>query len=71
MVPLHHLNLGSSLVGQNFRKPGAGMIIAAQAMQMLFVESVVFVGDRPEDEQAAIAAGVSFEWADEWRGRFT
>ena len=38
---------------------------------MLFVESVVFVGDRPEDEQAEIAAGVSFEWADEWRGRFT
>ena len=71
VVPLHDLNLGSSLAGQNFRKPGAGMIIAAQAMQMLFVESVVFVGDHPEDEQAAIAAGVSFEWADEWRGRFT
>ncbi len=25
------------------------------------------IGDRPEDEQAATAAGVNFMWADIWR----
>ena len=27
---------------------------------------VLFVGDRPEDEQAAANAGVSFQWADDF-----
>ena len=30
-------------------------------------EQILYVGDRPEDEQAAKAAGVDFMWADEWR----
>lgn len=55
---------------QNFRKPHPGMLnlairnwfgISADKSEALMV------GDRPEDEQAAIAAGVRFVWADEWR----
>jgi len=31
------------------------------------VNEVLYVGDRPEDEQAAAAATVPFMWADKWR----
>ena len=31
---------------------------------------VLFVGDRTEDEQSAAAAGVAFQWADEWRAQY-
>jgi len=31
-------------------------------------EEILFVGDRPEDEQAAANAGVAFQWAADWRG---
>ena len=29
------------------------------------------VGDRPEDEKAAVAAGINFIAADVWRAKFT
>ena len=29
----------------------------------------LMVGDRPEDEAAAKAVGIPFEWANEWRWR--
>jgi len=29
------------------------------------------VGDRPEDEKAAVAAGINFITADVWRDKFT
>lgn len=29
-------------------------------------ERVLFVGDRPEDEQAASKAGIDFQWAKDW-----
>jgi D-glycero-D-manno-heptose 1,7-bisphosphate phosphatase len=57
-----------------FRKPNNGMIryLATrifcasnwQAMPKTF--EVLFVGDRPEDEGAANAAGVDFMWASDW-----
>lgn len=49
----------------SFRKPGAGMINLA--LRQFDVEQSLYVGDRPEDEQAATAAGVPFMWAHDWR----
>lgn len=59
----------SWLIAQRgYRKPNPGMIQAAMLeCQITDPQSVLFVGDRPEDEQAAIAAGVPFMWADAWR----
>jgi D-glycero-D-manno-heptose 1,7-bisphosphate phosphatase len=56
--------------GQNFRKPGIGMIwLATYRVNKLFPEQVraLFVSDRPEDEGAAKAANVPFMWAKDWR----
>lgn len=49
-----------------FRKPNPGMLIAACALQATQPIAVVMVGDRPEDKDAAHAAGNSFMWNDEW-----
>lgn len=53
---------------ESFRKPGAGMI--QLALMEYPASECWYVGDRPEDEQAAAAAGVDFMWADIWRNRF-
>lgn len=54
-----------------FRKPHAGMI------EFLFIYFCQYdreswkglmVGDRPEDQGAANAAGIDFMWAHDWRG---
>jgi HAD-superfamily hydrolase, subfamily IIIA len=50
----------------SFRKPHPGMITLL--LQVYKPQEVVFVGDRPEDMQAAIAAGVRFQWATDWLG---
>lgn len=57
-------------VGSERRKPSAAMIQEAIAMAKpeSVADGVLFVGDRPEDEQAAINAGVSFLWASEFFG---
>lgn len=55
------------LIGQ-FRKPNPGMLLAAMQWLECPFKSVLMVGDRSEDEGAAKAAGVSFQWANEWRG---
>lgn len=31
------------------------------------ITQALMVGDRPEDEQAALAASIPFMWAEEWR----
>lgn len=49
-----------------YRKPDPGMI---RLIQWIYKpQSISFVGDRPEDEQSAIAAGVPFQWAHDWLG---
>jgi D-glycero-D-manno-heptose 1,7-bisphosphate phosphatase len=55
----------SQLIG-HFRKPGAGML--KLRIQRLAYGEILYVGDREEDEQAAQAAGIPFQWAREWRG---
>lgn len=46
------------------RKPGPGMIIEAMQWYSVPPANTLMVGDREEDEKAAIAAGVSFQHAD-------
>ena len=45
------------------RKPNAGMIQELCAWYQWSVSETLFVGDRPEDEEAARNAGVAFQWA--------
>jgi D-glycero-D-manno-heptose 1,7-bisphosphate phosphatase len=47
----------------SFRKPGAGMLLAAAGLNY---DRILFVGDRPEDLGAAQAAGCEFLWASQW-----
>lgn len=62
------------LIG-SFRKPSPGMLhlaIRHEAWQLvptipdLRNLRAMYIGDRPEDEQAAQAAGVRFMWAADW-----
>ena len=48
------------------RKPGPRMLLEAMSDFEALPEETLFVGDRPEDEQAARAAGIAFQWADEF-----
>ena len=50
----------------NFRKPEPGMPIAAA--KWACVNEAIMIGDRPEDEAAAAAAGFAFAWAAEFFG---
>ncbi|NEZ68303.1 HAD-IIIA family hydrolase [Leptolyngbyaceae cyanobacterium CCMR0082] len=46
----------------SFRKPGKGML------QLLYQQDdLLYVGDRPEDEEAAFDMGCEFIWAHEFR----
>lgn len=51
-----------------FRKPGNGMLTLA--INIHGADECWYIGDRPEDEQAAASAGVNFLPADIWRSRF-
>jgi D-glycero-D-manno-heptose 1,7-bisphosphate phosphatase len=46
------------------RKPSPGMLQAVMNQLKIPSEHTLFVGDRSEDEGAAKAAGVAFQWAD-------
>lgn len=53
------------------RKPAIGMLAlceveAYEAGYIVDWENSLFVGDRPEDEQCAINAGISFQWANDF-----
>lgn len=54
-----------------FRKPNHGMIEIAIARLGFGVKlnrsECLFVGDRPEDQQAAANANIPFMWAEDWR----
>lgn len=46
------------------RKPAPGMILSIMQELGASPANTIFVGDRPEDAEAAKAAGVRFEWAE-------
>lgn len=50
------------------RKPRPGMLTGIMEQQHTDPERTLFVGDRPEDRQAAEAAGCRFAWAWEFFG---
>ncbi len=48
------------------RKPNPGMLLEIMEELGVFPQETLMVGDRPEDQQAAEAAGCAFQWADEF-----
>jgi D-glycero-D-manno-heptose 1,7-bisphosphate phosphatase len=60
----------NELVYDSFRKPGSGMLKIAIDSLGDYPEEVLFVGDSPEDEAAAVGAAVDFIWASVWRQQF-
>lgn len=48
------------------RKPGGAMIREAMDRYAYQPNETMFIGDRPEDQQAAADAGVAFEWSKEF-----
>lgn len=48
-----------------FRKPNPGMLLLV--MEIHNADKILFVGDRPEDKQAANSAKVKFQQAENWR----
>jgi len=66
-----HISWGKEFAGE-FRKPGAGMIKAAILNHYGngMPDDCWMVGDRPEDQQCAEAAGVKFMWASVMHAKF-
>ena len=54
--------------GHERRKPSPAMLEEAIKAHGGLIDHIRFVGDRPEDEQAAEAAGIDFIWAEEFFG---
>lgn len=54
---------------QSWRKPNPGMLIQAMHDAGARPEETVYVGDRPDDQAAARAAGIRFEWAKDFFNR--
>ena len=54
---------------ESWRKPNPGMLQAAMASAGAVPQQTLFVGDSPDDESAARAAGCAFAWAAEFFAR--
>lgn len=75
----HHPDAAEPLARRCWcRKPAPGLIITAietlgdNHQDEWYPHDLVWmVGDRPEDEQAAAAAGIPFQWAADWRAGHT
>lgn len=52
----------------NYRKPNPGMINYASQDFRMEKSEILMVGDSEDDENAALAAGVDFQWASEFFG---
>lgn len=63
----HLLRIVKSENYESFRKPSWGML---QVMEGVDLNLSWMVGDRPEDEGCATAAGLNFMWAADWRSHF-
>jgi D-glycero-D-manno-heptose 1,7-bisphosphate phosphatase len=49
-----------------YRKPSPGMLTSIMEEVGVGPDRTLFVGDRPEDEEAALAAGCCFAWAQDF-----
>lgn len=63
--PLHNCRSARPWRG-TFRKPGAGMLRVALGMRDQAPATSLMVGDRAEDEAAALAAGTKFLTPEQW-----
>ena len=54
---------------RQYRKPNPGMLKLAMVRHNQLPENCLYVGDRPEDEQAAQRAGIAFQWTWAWIAR--
>ena len=70
-IAVHITDWGKEFIG-TFRKPQPGMLNAAIKMSGFKEQKSEYwiVGDRPEDEEAAMRASVQFMPADIWLNRF-
>lgn len=55
---------------RQYRKPQPGMLKLAMVRHNHLPENCLYVGDRPEDEEAARRADVLFQWADHWNKQY-
>jgi len=51
---------------RQYRKPQPGMLKLAMVRHNHLPDNCLYVGDRPEDEEAARRAGVQFQWVADW-----
>jgi D-glycero-D-manno-heptose 1,7-bisphosphate phosphatase len=65
-LTLHNDAAYSTLRG-TYRKPKAGMLNLIIDLMGKSKKDAVMVGDRPEDAQAAVSAGITFVDAEAWR----
>lgn len=70
-IAVHLTPWGEEFIG-TFRKPQPGMLSAAIKMSGFpdRKSEYFYIGDRPEDEEAAMRAGVNFLPTDIWLNRF-
>lgn len=54
---------------RQYRKPHPGLLMLAMVRHNQLPEDCLYVGDRPEDQEAAERAGISFQWAWSWIAR--
>ncbi len=53
----------------DWRKPGPGMLLRAMEDARVTARQTLYVGDRPDDQKAARAAGCAFAWAKDFFNR--
>jgi HAD superfamily hydrolase (TIGR01662 family) len=69
---IYPVGIKEHLKDENLRKPCPGMILRAMSFKRIKNPAdVLMVGDRPEDQQAAEAAGVAFSWNFDFFGKMT
>jgi D-glycero-D-manno-heptose 1,7-bisphosphate phosphatase len=62
-----HNDAAYSILRGTYRKPKAGMLNLIIDLTGQSKKDAVMVGDRPEDAQAAVSAGITFVDAEAWR----
>ncbi|HEY9619301.1 MAG TPA: HAD-IIIA family hydrolase [Crinalium sp.] len=65
----HFYNHSQTRWFRQYRKPQPGMLKLAMVRHNHWPENCLYVGDRPEDKQAAYRADVPFQWTWEWIAR--
>lgn len=67
--PIPPSGVGYAMWNIEWRKPSPGMLRHAMLLRACFPPETLMVGDGPEDELAAKAAGCDFQWAWQFFGR--